>query len=558
METILFIIPPNITFEDFVSPPHHVGTIEKENGNFGSVITDVPLGPISLSAYLKKYIEVEVYVIDFNIELNRCASFEFLSFSDYFNSILSSGPWAEIKPSIVGISAQFSPSYLSVIALTKCCRTLFPSAMILAGGNLPTSMCADIFRDSDCIDAVCYGEGEMPLLDMIRAEDKAAFMDKHSSWVTREKIARNEQFSHMFINDLDEIPFLDYDILDLEGYELNPTMARYSSGAQMGKGLAVMTSRGCPFKCIFCASHKTHGRDMRYYSTARVIEDIEKVKALYGVKSIILQDDHFMGDRGRAYDIVDGIRRAEMTIFFQNALALYALDHRFLTLLKQTGVEELVLAVESGSERVLKNVMKKPLKLDIIKRVVKDCREIGIYSDCNVIIGLPGETKQDIEETRAFLKTIFADWFRIFVATPLPGSEMYDICEDKNYFDKIAIEGNYKKAIVETEDFTAAYIQEMTYLMNIELNFVNNSNFRLGNYEKALHGFKNVINAASNHALAYYYAGLCLEQMGDSDAASEYFAQARQFGAGNQFWETIIEQFDIPLYETASKTAAMA
>ena len=65
--------------------------------------------------------------------------------------------------------------------------------------------------------------------------------------------------------------------------------------------------------------------------------------------------------------------------------------------------------------------MRKPLKLDRIPQVTKDCRDIGIYTDCNIIIGMPGETKQDIAESREFLKSIYADWFRVFVATPIPG-----------------------------------------------------------------------------------------------------------------------------------------
>jgi radical SAM superfamily enzyme YgiQ (UPF0313 family) len=327
-------------------------------------------------------------------------------------------------------------------------------------------------------------------------------------------------------------------------------MYYYTSEKERNKGMAVMTSRGCPFKCIFCASHKAHGRDMRYHSVERVIEDAQRLKESYGAETIIILDDHFMGDRPRAFQIVDHLSQVGHKLFFPNALALYALERNFLELLQRASVKQLILAVESGSDRVLKRVMKKPLKLDIVRRVANDCRELGIYTDCNILIGLPGETKQDIADTRAFLKTINADWFRINVATPLAGSEMYDICETKNYFKAIPILGNYKKAIVETEDFTAAYIQEASYLMNIELNFVHNANMKLGHYEMALDSFENVLKAKYDHPVAHYYQGICQFNLGNDEESIRSFALAKKYMNDSPFWKNIIEYFSIPIFDS--------
>ena len=123
----------------------------------------------------------------------------------------------------------------------------------------------------------------------------------------------------------------------------------------------------------------------------------------------------------RPYEVVESIGKLKLDMFFQNALAIYALDREFLELLKEMGVHELVLPIESGSMRVLREEMRKPLSLDRIPEVVRNCREVGIYTDCNIIIGMPGETKEDISDSIRFLKSIYADWFRTFVATPIPG-----------------------------------------------------------------------------------------------------------------------------------------
>ena len=148
MKKILFIMPPNITYGEFVKPPQNVKQIKNEKGQaFGSVITDIPLGPLSLSAYLKKHLPVETRLVDFNVELNRVTEFDYASFRDYFREFLSQSEIAEYAPTIIGISTLFATSYRSFIDLAELCRELFPDALMLGGGNLPTAVYKEIMRD---------------------------------------------------------------------------------------------------------------------------------------------------------------------------------------------------------------------------------------------------------------------------------------------------------------------------------------------------------------------------------------------------------------------------
>lgn len=543
---VLFIVPPNIGFTDFISPPSNVKVQNMGNGrSFGSVITDMPLGIISLSAYLKKNIDVDTRGVDFNVALNKLEQFGWPSFRDYFKEVLQK-EIQHFQPDVIGISALFSTAYTNLIDLGEVSREICPDAFVIAGGNVPTVSYRDIFRDTDVFDAVCHGEGELPLLELLTATDMYAHVEKSLAWITRNKLDRKYEFEHNFIEDLDQIPF-DYSIINQEDYELNPTIRSYSSVKSKGKSFNIMTSRGCPFKCIFCASHRTHGREMRYHSLERVKEDILKLKNEFGIKVITVEDDHFMGDKQRAYEIVRFIGEQGITAFFPNSLALYALSREMLIALKEAGVEQLILAVESGSDYVLKNVMKKPLKLDIVSRVAKDCREIGIYTDCNILLGLPGERKQDIEDTRQFLKTVGANWFRINVATPLLGSEMHDICEEKSYFKGLVIESNYKKAIVGTEDFDPQFIQDTTYDINIELNFVHNADMQLGEYETALKGFENALNAKPDHAIALYYSSVCHQHLGNTEKAARLLEQATAAYTQSSLWEKYVKLHNIPI-----------
>ena len=575
-QSILFLLPPNIEFEDFVNPPKNISTITKGKKQFGSVITDIPLGVISLSAYLKKHLDITCQCVDFNVELNKLIEFEYEDFASFFLNHLRQNITIYGEPDYVAVSSLFSPAYNSVVDLTVVARELFPKTTIIVGGNLPTSTYRELLRDSVEIDAICFGEGEKALLDLLKVKKKIPYLEASSSWITHEKIrAGIDKFQHDFIWDLDEIPYLDYEILDIDGYKLNPTSSRYSVTSNyqtaetdsflekaVGKdvlgektnfhSMPIMTSRGCPFKCTFCASHAAHGRAMRYHSVDRVLSDVRRMVDEFNITGVVIQDDHFMAGKRRPYEIVEELGKLGQEMFFQNALAIYALDPEFLKLLKLSGVNELVLPVESGSDRVLREEMRKPLRLSKIPEVVKNCRKHGIYTDCNVIIGMPGETKQDIAESRKFLKTLFADWFRIFVATPIPGSEMHQTVLEKGMYETPPIRGNYKRAVIKTEHLTPDFVQFMTYYMNIELNFVFNSNMRLGNYEVALASFENVINVKANHAIAHYYAAVCLKKLGNTIEASTHFQMAENIVNRTNFWDIFIRDFEIPIKEVAA------
>lgn len=542
---ILFIVPPNIGHQDFISPPANVKVQQHHGHSFGSVITDMPLGIISLAAYLKQHIQIETRAIDFNVSLNKLEHFDWPSFRAYFRDALAE-EITRSHPDVIGISALFSTAFHSLIDLGEVARELLPEVFLIAGGNVPTVSYRDIFQRTGVFDAVCHGEGELPLLELLSSDDMAAHAAGSDAWITHKKAFGQGEFAHRLLEDLDEVPF-DYSLIELDDYELNPTIRAYSSVKSKGRSFNIMTSRGCPFKCIFCASHRTHGRNMRYHSLERVKADILQMKEAYGVKVVTFEDDHFMGDKKRAFEIVKYVGELGLTAFFPNSLALYALSREMLEALKDAGVEQLILAVESGSDYVLKHVMKKPLKLDIVQRVAQDCREIGIYTDCNILLGLPGERKQDIEDTRNFLRTVHANWFRINVATPLQGSEMHDICEEKNYFKGVVIDSNYKKAIVGTEEFDPQYIQEATYDLNIELNFVHNADMRLGQYETALRGFENALTAKPDHALALYYASLCHHHLGHEVHAARLLEQAEAAYPTSPLWEKYVRRYNIPL-----------
>ncbi|MBF0520450.1 MAG: radical SAM protein [Nitrospirae bacterium] len=549
MDRVLFIVPPNLDFDSFINPGFNECEVSGKTGKFGSLLTDMPMGLISMSAYLKKNTAVEVKLINFNIVLTKMESFDYDSYKEFFLNALSAKEWLDYSPTLVGVSTLFTPSYYSMLDIAEAARSIFPASLIIAGGGIPTNMYKKIFEDSTCFDALCYGEGEKPLSGLVAATDKVEFLRNNQSWITKEKVDKNQFFVFDHIVNLDEIPFFDYDILGTEGYGLNPLLSAFPLAQKKTKSMPYMTSRGCPHHCCFCASHTVHGRTMRYHSLDRLRTDFKRLSEQYGIQTVVFLDDHFMADRQRVFTIIDILAELQLTPFFPYSLTLYALDRKVLEALKSIGLNHIVLSVESGSNRVLKEIMHKPLNLSIVKRVIADCRQLGIDTDVNFLIGLPGETHHDIEVSLAFLKTLDATWFRIYVATPLVGSEMYNICVEHNYLSDNYLSCNLKKAVITTPDFTAEYIRDKAYSLNLELNFVWNSDLRLGNYDVALKGFENTIRVKADHAFAYYFAAKAAKMLNLEEKYTSYKAKYQEITGKSAFWKAYANQFALPEIE---------
>ncbi len=558
---VLFIVPLHIPFEDYVNPPRNARKTKKKDGKYynASVNTDLPLGPMSMSAYLKKhYPDIDVRLIDYNIKLNLVdEGFTHKNFYDFVREDLENFiKETDFQPNVIGISSLFSPSFNNFIDCGKMAKDLFPKSLVIGGGNIPTNSYDYIYSElkHEFFDALCFGEGEKPMLELIEAENPNKYLENSTSWITPKKLRMFKGAvtpTHNFVDDLDEIPFFDYDLMDYGNeHGLNPVMSTFGTMTDH-KGFHIMTSRGCPFKCTFCASHKVHGRDMRYHSLERVEKDFTRLKNKYGASIMIFQDDHLMGDPERVYEVLKIIKKLELQAIFQNGLTLYAMSHEMLSAFADAGIKQLVLPVESGSEKVLKKLMKKPLKTRISQQVSEDCRELGIYTNANILIGMPGETKEDINEARINLRSLNCNWYHIVCASPIVGSEMHDIALENGYISGDTLGADYRKAVINTEDFSSKYIQDTAYLMNLELNFIYNADVKLGDYDLALSGFVNVVRISPEHAIAYFFAALCSFKLGNKDKSKEYLESYVNL-LGDKFWRKYIDLFNLPILDSKS------
>lgn len=508
-------------------------------------IFTVPYGVLSLAAYIDKFSfgKVEIKVIDLNVKAYRlCLTSNDLDadISNYIQSVLT-----EYKADIVGISALFNTCYPYLEMVGKAVKTARPEALLIAGGGLATNLYAEILENVPHIDAACYGEGEVPMVELINALDRRGHMDESPAWITRASLAAQAPIHGIFVHDLDQIPFFDYSLIDLDDYSGRET--DNTSKKSNYRNLSIHTSRGCPFRCVFCASNSVHGKKVRFMSVDKVVGEVRRMIDELGLEVLAIDDDHFLAKKDRAKEILNKLMEFNLRIEFPNGIAVYAIDDEIGEMLKRAGVTTISLAVESGSNYVLKHVINKPLKLEMVRNAVNILRKNDISVHAGFVVGLPGELEVHRDETMQLIFDYGFDWCYFNLAVPVAGSRLYKICKDNNYLVNDEL-GNHitMKCNIKTPDLDPEYMEEKAYMMNLEANFVNNFNMRTGNYAKAMKYFRNVAEKYPDHAFSHYYLAKALEGMGtQAELAAEHLRKFRELAQANESWNKYSKHYGL-------------
>jgi len=264
------------------------------------------------------------------------------------------------------------------------------------------------------IDYACMGEGEISFHEFLK---KYPDVENIKGIVTKNKL--NEP--RAYIQNLDNLPFPAWHLLPLQKY----------------KRISINTSRGCPFHCIFCAVHKFLGRKWRARSVTSVIEEIELLVYHFKVNHITFGDSNLTWKMERFEQICDEIIEREIKTEFDVIQGVRAdrLTPRLLEKMKAAGFTEVIIAPESGSQRVLDEVIGKHLDLSCVEPVVKKCREIDLRCGCFFVIGFPWETMEEIKQTLRFADKLRSYGASCYVgnAIPLTGTELYYMAKAEGY-----------------------------------------------------------------------------------------------------------------------------
>ncbi len=535
-ERILFVIPPYFNIDDFFSE-NRLGVLPPFT---------IPYGVLSLSAYIEHTCrkKVHVRILDLNVSLKETLrESNRVDFNALFKELLHQHI-TDFSPTIIGISALFNISFRYLEDLAQIAKTECAECLVIAGGGLPSAGYREVLQLCPSVAAVCRGEGEIPLAALIDAPDKAELLESHPSWVTRANVSVNVVPEHTFVQNLDEIPMFDYGLITLDDYNARSIDKRYSG--EQKREMAIHTSRGCPFSCVFCSNPFLHGNTVRAMSVARVVDEVRVMKEQHGLTVLLIEDDHFFFDKNRAKRILKELSLLDIRIEFPNGIAVYAIDDEVAELLNKASASTVALAVESGSDYVLKNLIGKPLKTCMIKEKVELLRKHGVQSHAFVVIGLPGEMPEHRQETLDMLLDVGFDWTHVFCAVPIFGSRLYDICAENGYLAETSfVEHVNSKCVITAPGVNPEEIEQTAYDINLTVNFVNNYNLMTGNFDTAIKYFSNVTSKYPEHAFGHYFLARALDGINDSIHAASERACFNRIVSQDPWWRTLSERFDL-------------
>ncbi|MBF0186369.1 MAG: radical SAM protein [Magnetococcales bacterium] len=380
------------------------------------------------------------------------------------------------QPDIVGITNMSLEYWRQGHHAAQLAKEVDPAIITIMGGVHATTLPEKVMEDIN-IDHVILSEGEARLpkfLDILQTPERDfSQMDGIGYRVGGSVVIRPPEG---YIEDLDALPLPDYTLFNWQKVMCSEQKSAVGLGSKRQPVGLILTSRGCRFRCCFCASPVISGRGVRLRSADSVLQEIDMLVQSYGIKELIFTDDEMYADRNRVVAILEGLKARNYDLIWKNLnQSAWSLDYDLLKLMKETGCYQVIVSPESGSERVLREIIRKPGNKQKIKQVAQWCRELGIEVDADFVIGFPGETWQEIRETCAFAEELDVDQIKFAIATPFPGTELFQTAVEGGYlpqdFDFYRDDTlGFAKGFIETEHFT---VRELEMLRCFEWDRIN-------------------------------------------------------------------------------------
>ncbi|MBF0543333.1 MAG: cobalamin-dependent protein [Candidatus Riflebacteria bacterium] len=410
----------------------------------------IPLGLLYIGAALKGN-GFKVTIIDstcegyFNTAENNGYITYGLSEKELFEKIKA------VSPDLVGIQSMFSAHQENALAVSRMVKRINPAVPVVLGGVHP-SLEPEKTLFNDSVDFVIMGEGEtrLPRLLSMLNQGKVEFDFDGIAYKHCGKIIVNPMENR--ISDLDSIPFPAWDLIDMEKYIV--IGIPYAPFARRDRVSHVMTSRGCPFNCVFCSTVNFWGRKFRARSVKNIIQEIDVLVNKYGINEIQFMDDNMTIDRNRAMELFSCLKRYNLVWCTPHGIMAKTLDKEMIELMADSGAYQLAIGIESASRRVLQEIIHKSVpEKEEIKELIRVCHENKIQMHGLFSLGYPGETKEEIMETLQYPFDTGFDSVSFFIANPMPGSELQTLCQKKGYLPENGLKMDVKSAeIVIPED----------------------------------------------------------------------------------------------------------
>jgi len=293
-------------------------------------------------------------------------------------------------------------------------------------GPLATALDEEFAREKYC-NFVVRGEWDLTLARLVSnlAEGADPARVKGLSFMRADKLVRTAKAPR--IGDLDSLPFPAYDLIDLSKF--------YESVFIRFPAATMITSRGCPYHCVFCAFPNTiYSHKFRAMSPERAVAEVKYLTHQFGVRQIRFDDDTFEIDRQRALDICELLKKERLDVIWLAQCRAALMDYQLCRAFREAGCVMVLFGIESGNEEVLRKINKKTT-VEEIRRGVRLAHEAGLEVLNCIMLGFYWDTPATLKQSLDLAFELDAEFTQFSIPTPLPGTEYYQLLEKKNILD---------------------------------------------------------------------------------------------------------------------------
>ena len=300
---------------------------------------------------------------------------------------------ARINPEVVGITSM-TCSFPSAVKVAKKVKHWNPKSIVVMGGVHATFMHTEILTTVPEVDIVVRYEGEFAMSELADALDKKNKLNNVKGISFREQKRITSTPLRPRIENLDELPYPAHHLLE-------PSVEEYIGNYGV-RNFPVITTRGCPFGCVYCSTMAFHGRKYRTRSIPKVIDELEYLVERFKVNNISFVDDNFTMQNDRVFKLCEEMQKRSLSLEWGCSARVDQVSENLLKKMKETGCKDIFFGIESASQRVLDLVNKK-FALKQAKDAVKTAEKLGIRTHCSFIIGLPGESARSLSKMMEFI-----------------------------------------------------------------------------------------------------------------------------------------------------------
>ena len=333
------------------------------------------------------------------------------------------------QPQLVGIHGT-TPISHCIAQCAAVVRLHLPEAVIVVGGPHATLMPDAVLNEMPQVDYVLRGEAEFTMRDLVaRIEQSAKLPDEPSIPGLGFRVGGELRISEEIplVADVNQLPLPAYDLLPMDAYFYRSHLAETGSE---GRIFTMMTSRGCPYRCIFCCEPVLYGHKFRARSAENVVDEMMVLKNKFEVNHIVFYDASFMTDRRRVERICRTILDRGLEVTWRARVRAQEVSQPLVKLMREAGCTTIAIGLETGTQRLL-DIIEKRCTLQQIEDAFRWAHEAGLWTVAYCLLGIPSETREESIATVEFAKRLDPDWALFTHATPLPGTKLFEMTRDK-------------------------------------------------------------------------------------------------------------------------------